>query len=158
MISIEEFKGYLSIDKNALDTEITQHPELLFKVSEAYAEAAALRDAKKEELAEIDAELDSEIREEAKDEKVTEAIVRNRIQVHPFHAAAFKVYLESKQQADVFSALKEAFSSRGYMLRDLVALFATNYYEQGSVKGSITDDAVYRQRRQTLADARGRRE
>lgn len=151
MIDIAEIKEYLIIDKNRLDREITQHPELLFRVCEAYIEAAAERDARKEMLAMVDAELDAEIREELKDEKVTEAMVKNRIQVHQKHVDAWSSFVEAKQQADVLNALKESFVARGYMLRDLAQLHIANYWENNSVTGT---DPIYRRQRQRLATAR----
>src|SRR5882672_5905581 len=114
---IEEFKGYLVIDKNSLDHEITQHPELLFKVSEAYAQAVAERDRFKEALAIVDAALDAEIRADLEGEKVTEAIVKNKVQVHEGHAKSLDEYLNAKYTADVLGALRDSFSTRGHMLR-----------------------------------------
>lgn len=151
----EKFRGYLSIDKNALDVEITQHPELLFRVAEAYITAAAERDASKEMLAMTDAEVDAEVREELEGEKVTEAIVKNRVQIHKKHIAAWAAFTEAKQQADVLGALRDSFSTRGHMLRDLVQLHVAQYWENTSVTGT---DPTYKRQRVRLAEARQSRE
>lgn len=156
---MEEFRGYLVINKNALDEEVTQQPSLFFAVAEAYAEAATERDSLKELLGTIDAQLDAIVREELEGEKVTESLVKNRIQVHPNHKAAFESYLEAKQKADVLGALKDAFHTRGYLVRDLCSLALANYYESNAVKDTATTDAaVYKRQRQRLAEARERRE
>lgn len=152
-IDIEEFKKYLVIDKNSLDQEIIQHPELLFHIAEACIEAASERDARKEILAMTDATIDAEVRDEA--DKITEAAVKNRIQVHAKHVEAWTSYAEAKQRADVLSALRDSFSTRGFMLRDLVQLHVSGYWENNSVTGQ---DPAYRRTRQRLADARERRE
>lgn len=154
-VDIEEFKRYLTIDKNALDHEVMQHPELLFRVSEAYIDAVAMRDAKKEMLAMTDAHVDAEVREELAGEKVTEAIVKNQVQINPRHVEAWGAYAEAKLQADVLGALRDSFSTRGFMLRDLVQLHVSGYWENTSVTGQ---DPVYRRQRQRLAEARERRE
>ncbi len=155
-MKIEEFRSYLSIDKNLLDAEIEQHPELLFKVAEAHVEAMAERDALKEQLATVDATLDAKVRLELENagEKVTEAIVKNQVQSHHLHKSAFDEYSAKKKEADVLGALREAFSTRGHMLRDLVQLHIAQYWDNTS----ITGDPVYKRQRQRLADARERRE
>ena len=157
-LEIDEFRKYLEIDKNDLDTEVSRHPSLLYEIGEAYVEAAAQRDALKEMLATIDAQLDSIVREELEGEKVTESIVKSRIQVHPNHKAAFQAHIDAKELADKLAALKEAFHARSYMLRELAALFVSNYFSSTSVQDTTTDAAVYKRQRQRLAEARERRE
>jgi hypothetical protein len=158
-MNVDEFKRYLVIDKNNLDDEVTHQSELFFRVAEAYAAAAAERDTLKEMLATIDAQLDAIIREELEGDKFTEAMVKNRIQVHPNHKAAFDSFLEAKQKADVLGALKDAFHTRSYLLRDLCQLALANFFETSAVKDTpITDNAVYRRQRQRLAEARERQE
>ncbi len=155
-MNIVPLKAYLVIDKNNLDAEIIQHPEVLFKVAEAHVEAIAERDALKEQLATVDATLDAKIRLELENagEKVTENIVKNQVQSHPLHKSAFDEYSAKKKDADVLGALRDAFSTRGHMLRDLVQLHIAQYWDNTSVTG----DPVYKRQRQRLADARERRE
>lgn len=156
MIDIREFKGYLKIDKGALDNELMHQPELLFAVSEAYAEASAHRDAMKEALAMADAGLDARIREQFK--ATTEAQVKSKIQVDEQHAARFSAYLTAKFEADQLAALKESFTQRGYMLRDLCQLHTTGYFESNAVRSDANSDAVaYKKRRERVALARDRR-
>lgn len=158
-MNLDEFRQYLLIDKNDLDTEVSRHPSLFFEVGEAYTQAAAERDALKEMLATIDAQLDNMVREELEGEKFTESMVRSRVQLHPNHATAFQAHLDAKLLADKLAALKEAFHARSYMLRELSGLFISNYFEHSSVQNTpVTDNATYRRTRQRLAEARERRE
>lgn len=154
---IEEFRNYLEIDKNSLDDEVVQHPSLFFRVSEAYVEAAAVRDIAKEELATVDAELDRQIRENFEGEKITEATIKNQIQTHKAHKAAMDAYLTAKHNADLLGVLKEAFSVKGYMVRDLCSLAVANYFESTSIRSEQTDQTVYKANRARLAEARERR-
>lgn len=156
---LEEFAGYLKISKSLLDDEIVQQPSLFYEVSSAYVDAVAERDALKEQLTLADAKLDGEVRERAEkdDEKVTEAIVRNRIQTHKKHEAAFAAYMQAKTQADKLQAMKESMASRAYMLRDLVQLHMANYFETSSVKDQRADRMVYQGRRERLAEGRAKR-
>ena len=108
---IDELREYLKIDKNRLDEELEEQPMLLFKISEAYVQAAAERDMLKEALATTDAKLDKKAREVLgrSEEKVTEAMVKNYVQTGKDHETATRAYLEAKQQAELLSALKDAF-------------------------------------------------
>jgi hypothetical protein len=149
---IDELKGLLKIDKSALDDELVHQASLLFKVSEAYVQAAAHRDYLKEQLAIVDAELDGKVRKQFEDEKVTEAMIKGQIQTHKQHRAASDAYLKAVTEASMLSALKDSFQQRSYMLRDLCSLFVANYYEQNSVRGTDrTDTVTYQQRRKRLA-------
>jgi hypothetical protein len=133
-VDIAELRSYLKIDKHALDVELEDHSVLLFKISEAFVEAAAHRDMLKEHLATTDAELDSVVRKKKVDGRLTNDMVAACIQTHPRHEEASTAYLDAKKEADLLFALKEAFQSRGYMIRDLCSLFTANYFEEASVK------------------------
>ena len=158
MTDIAELKQYLRINKHRLDEELEEQPVLLFQISEAFVQASAERDMLKEQLATIDATLDGKARTklERTQDKVTEAMVKNSVQTSHEHEAASVAYLKAKNQADLLAALKEAFHSRGYMIRDLCTLYAANYYEQGSAKPTNdTNRATYsmgRQKRERLLD------
>ncbi len=156
MIDINEFRNYLKIDKGSLDTELMHQPELLYQVSESYAEANAHRDAMKEALAMADAGLDARVREQFK--ATTEAQVKSKIQIDEQHASRFSLYLEAKFAADQLAALKESFTQRGYMLRDLCQLYTTGYFEANAVRSDANSDAVaYKKRRERIALARDKR-
>lgn len=154
---IEALKDRLLINKHGLDDEFIQQPSLFFEVSETYVLAVSTRDALKEELATVDAELDGVMRKaaEKRSERITEPQVKMAIQSHPKHTSASNNYLEAKEAAALLEALKESFSQRSYMLRDLASLYVANYYEQSSMQGTNSSEKVqYQQRRQKLADAR----
>jgi alkylation response protein AidB-like acyl-CoA dehydrogenase len=158
MIDIDELRTYLKIDKHALDQELEEHPMLLFKISEAYVQAAAERDMLKEQLATIDAKLDNKIRMDYGDSKYTEAMIKTEVQANKTHDIAMLKYLDAKKQAELLFALKEAFVSRGFMIRDLCSLYNANYFEEASVRGTPqTDRATYGKGRQRIAEARERR-
>jgi hypothetical protein len=153
---IEELRQYLKIDKHRLDEELEEQPMLLFQISEAFVQAAAERDMLKESLATKDAQLGKKAREQLgkREKKVTESMVEGYVLTDSTHDAAVKAYLDAKGQADLLFALKEAFQSRGYMIRDLCSLYTANYYEQGSAKPTNnTNRATYsmgRQKRERL--------
>lgn len=154
---VEELKGLLRIDKNALDEELVQSPELLFKVSDAYIAAVDVRDALKNDLAVVEAEADKKIRHAADvaDEKVTEGAIKARVMTHKDRVKAYNAFLDAKLAADRLGALKEAFTLRGYAIRELCQLFTSNYYQERSVRrDAATDRIVYQSTRKKLAERR----
>lgn len=159
-MTIEQLKALLAINKNELDTEISNQPSLFYEVAEACVSAMAERDARKEELATVDAELDGKARVtlSQREERVTEAMVKNAVQSHKDHEQAFEAYMEAKTKSDLFSAMKDSFGQRGYMLRDMVQLYVASYFEQPSVRGDANADrAVYDVQRERLGQARRNR-
>ncbi len=144
----------LQIDKNALDEALVGQPALFFQISEAFVEAMAIKDTKKEQLATVDAELDSMFRQSSND-KTTEAKIKNQIQLHPRHQIAFAEFNDAKLYADRLGVLKEAFHQRGYMIRDLCQLAVANFFEVSSVKETQSTQAVaYNSMRDKLAAKR----
>lgn len=145
--------SFLVIDRHALDDELIKQPGLYYRIGEAYAEAVAIRDTKKEALSTVDAELDGMFR--SGPDKLTEGKINALIQKDPKHQEAFIAYNEAKLAADKLGSLKDAFHTRGYMLRDLVALHTTGYFQSDSIKGTAsTEDFVYDSRRAELAKRR----
>lgn len=152
-MKIEEFRKTLELDKHSLDEELVQQPSLYFRISEAYVELAAIRDTKKEALETVDAKLDAGFR--ISNDKLTEPKIKNMIQAHTDHQEAFIAYNEAKKAADLMAGLKEAFHIRGYMLRDLVSLYSTGYYQADSVKDTAsTRELTYNSTREKLAERR----
>ncbi len=149
-VDIDEFKKYLRIDKQALDDEVMQQPELFFQVSEAYAQAVAERDALKEELAVVDARLFANQR--MSNAKATDTSIKASVSTATNHEKAFAEWLEAKEHADKLAALKDAFFQRSEMLKTLGRLHASNYFEQTSVRDTKSTDAmVYERQRKRLA-------
>lgn len=135
MKNVSDYREALIINKHNLDLELTRQPELFFEVAEAYTEAASMRDALYENTKNTDSSVNMEIREDYanKGTKITEAQITALVQTHPDHVQAYEDYLNAKRTAEEFSALKDAFHQRSSMLRDLVQLYATGYFERTSV-------------------------
>lgn len=161
MPSLADLQAQLAIDKSVLDDEVIRQPMLFYSVSEALTTALAERDAAKEELAAVDAELDFQWRKKLSKNKavrVTETMIKNYVQTSEGHEKAFNVWLEAKTKADRLEALKAAFQQRSYMLRDLVALYSANYYEDASMKPTKAQEASqYASNRSRISNARAAR-
>jgi hypothetical protein len=129
-VSLEEFRTHLTINKESLDEDITVQSDLFFRVSEAYAFACSRRDAAKEQVKQVDAKMDLEIRQDAVDNgvKLTEGKITNLVAASVEHLEAASEHLDFIEEVNIFGSLKEAFSQRSYMLRELVELYCVGYY------------------------------
>ena len=139
-LDVEEFRRHLLIDKDDLDTEFVQHPSLYFRISEASVLASSRRDEAAEKLKLVDAELDGDVRDdlEKAGQKVTEAQVKASILMHKRHQEAAQQLSDLTFEASRLQALKESFAQRGYALRELASLFASEYWTKSSARAPVT--------------------
>lgn len=156
MRDIDEFKAALAIDRYSLDTCITEQVILFSEVSEETVDALARRDTAKKHMEEMYADVSLRIRQEAVDEgkKMTEGLVKENVLVSVDYIEAQDAYFEIKNQADHWSALKEAFMQRSYMIREMGALYVAGYFAEITVKGPDTEEAVLKQARERAKEAR----
>lgn len=142
--SIEDLETGLRIDEHALDDALVQHPDLFYRVSKQLALLTSQRDAKKQELAEQEAKADGDIRETASKhkDKVTETEVKNMIRLDADVSRVLHELLDLNRQVGSWTALKEAFQARSYVLKDLVNLYIANYYGSNQDGGSSAGRAL----------------
>lgn len=126
---IDELRDFLRIDRNNLDQEIIEQPELFYRVSEAYVNAVSLRDKYSEELKQIDAEVDLTLRQhfESSGKKVTEKVIDSEVKSSGKHETASEKYLNAKAEAEKLLAIKEAFIQKSYMIRELCGIYISGY-------------------------------
>lgn len=138
----------LVIDRNALDTMLVEQPSLFHRYADAHATAVSQRDYLKEQLAQLYAKLDARIRRDNSGSRITEKFIESEIAIDPDYVAATDELLQAKQSALQMEAAKEAFGQRGWVLRDLTALYIAGYWSQNSVGSrAVTDVAVDERRR-----------
>jgi len=126
----------LRIDKNDLDETVIKHPELLEEVSTAFALAVSKRDQAKTEMERCQAELTLKYRRRANKagERITNDEIASRVINDQTYVLVHDVFLTATKDVAQWQALKEAFISRGYMIRELCSLYASNYFNSTSVK------------------------
>lgn len=155
--AVTKYKSLLKINKNQLDEELVQGPELLFSVWEAYIQAIDIRDALKNDLAVVEAEVDKKIRHDAEvaEEKITEGAVKARVLTNQRRKKAYDNFLDAKLAADKLFALKESFTLRGEAINQLCKLYTSNYYQERSVQVDGAGDRIlYNRNRRKLAERR----
>lgn len=129
--SLEELAVEITIDKNKLDDELIRQPQLFWEISEGYADAVSKRDQSKQVLEQLEADVGSAFRLSDFSGKVTEAKVNEHVQCHPNYVNQYQLYLGYKAKAEAWAGLKESFSQRCSMLRELVTLHTTGYWGSG---------------------------
>ena len=129
----------LEIDQHKLDQEWLRQPSVFMAYSEAAVRAEAERDHAKRCLDVAVAEADQAIRKAAADagEKVTEAVVANRVTLHPSVDAAERSYMASNAKAKLLAAAPRAFDQRKKALEKLSELFIAGYFS--APKGDKTE-------------------
>ena len=131
----------LMIDKHKLDDELIQQPDRYRSAAEHYAMAVSLRDEAKDKMKVVEAQLYLKHRQsfDAKDKKPTEAEVNAMVTVDPLRIKARNEHLQRQLAADQWEALKDSFSQRSYVLKDLVALHLAGYFASSSVSAPAND-------------------
>lgn len=135
-LTIEELKEYLIIDKHDLDNAVSYQSELLYQVSYAVTLAINAKDLAKKEIDDCYANVSLALRQESIENKlkITEDQIKQNVQTSSEYEIAQLNYLNKKQYSEQLIALKEAFISRGYMIRELCGLWTANYFADSAVK------------------------
>jgi preprotein translocase subunit SecA len=134
----DRYESMLKIDKHALDDELIEQPQYYSDVSQRLATTISYRDEAKAEVEGTRAMIDQQIRREAVEnaEKITESAIGNRVIQHPEYQKVQIVYAAWTDRYNRWMGLKESIIQRGYALKDLVALFAADYWVRNSAGGT----------------------
>lgn len=127
---LARLEGWLSIDRSRLEQACVAQPDYLHQVADELALHRSRRDAKKKEIEEEESRLYLDIRHRASvsEERITEAEIKARITLDRGHRDLSRELAEANELLARWEALKEAFSQRSYMLKELVSLYLARYY------------------------------
>ena len=156
--AIQELTDNLFIDRNALDTMIESHPLFYHLALDAYAEACNIRDGLKDRLEKVYAQVSSDTRQDLirSGAKTTEEQIRQKVVLDTEYQRTQADLLESKKVCDKLLALKESYSSRGYMLRELAGLWAGGYFADNTISNTAAMEKTgrYNKARDAIAKRR----
>lgn len=126
----QQLRNRIRIDRDRLDIAVEEQAQVFLEVAEQHVHAASARDEAKDRLARLDAGLAQEAREELAKagQRPTEALVTDAVILHPAHVKVAKEVSQLKSEADRWWVLREAFDHRLRMIRELVGLYASEYY------------------------------
>lgn len=142
----------LVFSKHDLDAALLQHSELFYRCGEMVAKYSSVRDEAKKRMEESYAKNSLRIREECVQEgrKVTEDLVKQLTLLDDDYKEDCTTYLRAKWEADVWDALKDAYSSRGFMIKEMAELWKASYFNTETVAGG-TEDVTYDIQRSKMA-------
>lgn len=155
-IDIAFLETGLRINKDGLDDALISQPEFYRRAASAFAQAVSRRDGCKDELKAIEAKRYLEIRQTAT-EKLTEVAIKAMVDSSEEVIASRQEHLSACYEADTLEGLKEAFSQRAFMLKDLANLWVNGYFQSSSATGGNSRQVQERandERRAQVAQAR----
>lgn len=156
----QDFEARLQIDRNNLDQELVEQPELYYRICEQYALAVSHRDQLHDGYKEVQAGLNIRLRRkmEEKGDKVTVAGLDAAVASHAKFLEAKAEHAEAAKEAELWVAMKDSFQQRAWVLKDLTQLYISGYFQNNSAGGSKhkVDEVEYQRNREKLAH--GRRE
>jgi hypothetical protein len=145
---IASWETMLQIDENDLDGALLKHPDIFYRVSKALVLQISRRDALKQNCDEVESRVELQIRQDAAEQqqRMREGEVESLKSTNAEVQRVRGELLNAKRTVGLLEALKEAFTQRSYVLKELVALWIANYYSESS------SGAANNQRRDQLAE------
>jgi hypothetical protein len=157
------YKERLKIDKHDLDTEMAER-QLTYSL--AVAERSELEKSRRDELKlkieQTIAELDGQYRSDAAKagEKATDKSVDREIEITPKIVDLKKQLIAANLSVGMWGALREEYSQRGWMIRDLIQSFVAGYWSKSMMGSSqkkhseVEADRIRERRSDAMRDRR----
>jgi hypothetical protein len=141
--TLEELERGLKIDEHGLEQECVQQPELFYRIAKQAMRARTVRDQLKRDLERIEAEAVIEIRAQAerRDVKMTVKDIEAAVIMNLKVRQATSQLGTANETLGNLEALKESYSQRKDMLRELANLYVANYYSTPDISRRVRDAA-----------------
>jgi hypothetical protein len=153
---LDDFSRRLKVDKNSLDDELVDQPDVFYRVGVQYALAISRRDRAYTRRKEVEGEALLRVRE--REGRVTDTQAKELVSADPEVQAAYREYQAWASLASRWEYLKEAFAQRSYVLKDLAALWIAGYYAGSTGRaGRDAGERVSERHRAALDQERQRR-
>jgi hypothetical protein len=147
-------KELLYLDKNNLDSQSFDQPQLYWEWAQKWVNAVERRDKIKENIAIVTAEASAEIRKNpekfglAEDGKLTESFINSQLPIHPKVKDINNKLIEAQKDVNFFQSAKESIDRLGARLDTAAKLFTGGYFSTGKgkpFKDNAIDNAVQEQ-------------
>lgn len=134
LLELEQGLRFSTLD---LGTALENQPELFYRAAKRLAHALSERDTAKMLLEQEEAYATIACREDAV-EKLTAAEVAAQVSINPGVIAARQAVNEASAEINKVSALKEAYTQRGYALKDIILLQqASGHFDTDDIKQEL---------------------
>lgn len=138
-----EYQLDLEVNRDRLDEEWEDQPQLYMKWAERLVEAIYERDRAKEKLDFVKANIDSKIRANPRDfgfdKKPTESAILNKIIVDDEYQQVLEVYLKTKRSVGILQGVKEAMEHKKKAIEGEVTLWVGEYFSEPRVSGTVKE-------------------
>jgi len=140
-LTYEEAKKMLKISPNNLSEELANHAVNLQEVAERAMLIKAERDTVKMEIETLEASIGREIRSDPNPAvKLTVDAINSMVMTDSRRLEKLNEYMSLCEEADLWHSLYTSFTSRGYMLRDLVEMTKNIFMSPDSDKPPYIGD------------------
>jgi hypothetical protein len=131
---LDQLEEKIKVDETNISAELISHPHDFYHVARGAADAVSLRDMAKFNVETYESELYLSLRKELLESgnKFTEALLEHLVHRDPDRIKLVEKYLNSKHLSDRWSALKESFIQKGYMLKEIVDNRKSDNIAEGS--------------------------
>lgn len=131
----------LQIDRNALDENVIQQPELYRQAAELHVLAMSERDMAKERMSVLDAQLADRTRTAWSTEgrKFAVAEVSEAVQQHAEHQKAYEHWSAHDARTRMLGALLMSYEQRGKMLKEMSTLYVAGYFSVAVSRSAGSD-------------------
>jgi len=137
-----DYEKDMHIDEEALDVELLNQPERVYKYSKLLAEAKQELELAKENLSLVKAEIDLDIRynpDKYKLQKVTETAITNIILLEEEYKEAQARLNKAMYEVNVLQGAVYAINDRKSSLENLVKLHGQDYFAGPSIPHNLSE-------------------
>jgi len=137
-----DYEKDMHIDEEALDVELLNQPERVYKYSKLLAEAKQELELAKENLSLVKAEIDLDIRDNPdkyKLQKVTETAITNIILLEEEYKEAQARLNKAMYEVNVLQGAVYAINDRKSSLENLVKLHGQDYFAGPSIPHNLSE-------------------
>lgn len=148
------YRSLLRIDKNRLDEALEVQADHQDRISEQVARLNTRSSDLKKTLEEVEARIIEDLK--ADDPKLSNPIAEKEAKRHADWKRAWREYQAAREEFEVWTGLHMAWVSRGYQLKTLADLYASQYFAISSTSAATSravDDASYESSRRRMRAA-----
>lgn len=152
-MDITDYKEKLRVNKHALDDALEDQAVLMAEISEIVADCNWKQHEAKNHLETIEAELLEKYRD--REEKVTVAVIAGQVIRDSRRVNAWVHFQERRRECEKWQALQDAWRQRGFAIKTMADLYASNYYSPVSTTAPVQYERVREkmaQSRQSVSD------
>ena len=159
LLLLSELEDALEIDYENMNHMLLQHSQIYYQVSKVVAILISFRDKQEKIRREVEADVRLDITKtaEMEKEKLTVADVDARKYTDERVVNVIRNVFDLSEEVNVWSALRDAFGHRNYMLKEINKLYVMDYYATHDDVTRSTLDADGLKAKEAIAAEREKR-